>query len=65
MEDTNDKNSLVRKAAQLLNPKIKKYKFKEVNNILESEFPIDEPITDTNMSAICLATTLLDNDAEK
>ena len=39
----------------MLNPKIKKYKMTEIKNILSSEYPIDEPITDTKMSALCLA----------
>jgi len=41
-------------------PKIKKYKFAEVKNILKSEYPTDEPITDTNMSALCFACALPD-----
>ena len=52
---------LIRRAAIVLNPKIKKYKFKEVKNILDSEYPVDEPITDTQMSALCLACSLSDS----
>ncbi len=49
---------LIRKAAQVINPKIKKYKMIEVKNILSSEFPVDEPITDTTMSSLCMACSL-------
>ncbi len=48
-----------------MNPKIKKYKFQEVQNILECEYPIDEPVTDTKMSALCLASALPDDDSLK
>ena len=41
--------------------KIKKYKLKDIYNILSSEYPIDEPITDTKMSPFSLACTLDDS----
>ena len=53
-------HDLVRKAAQVINPKIKKYKLPEVKNILQSEYPVDEPVTDTKMSALSLACSLTD-----
>ena len=60
-EGENSNAGLVRRAAIVLNPRIKKYKLKDVSNILESEeFPVDEPITDTHMSALCLACSLAD-----
>ena len=59
MEENN--SELIRRAAMVLNPKMKKYKFNEVSKILESEeYPNDEPITDTHMSALCLACSLPD-----
>ena len=61
MEPDNNQDELIKKAAQVLNPKIKKYKFNEVNNILKSEFPTDYPITDTKMSPLSHACALLDN----
>ena len=57
--------NLIRKAAQVINPKIKKYKFDEVENILKSEFPVDEFVTDTLMSSLCLACSLPDNTEDK
>ena len=60
-----DNSSLIRRAAQVINPKIKKYKFIEVKNILCSEFPTDEPITDTMMSSLSLACSLSDNHPQK
>ena len=48
-----------------MNPKIKKYKFTEVKNIIDCEYPIDEPVTDTKMSALCLASTLPDEGSMK
>lgn len=46
----------------MLNPKIKKYKFVEVKNIMECEYPIDTEVTDTKMSALGLACSLNDSD---
>tara|TARA_B110000238_G_scaffold141552_1_gene152749 strand:+ start:211 stop:393 length:183 start_codon:yes stop_codon:yes gene_type:complete len=46
----------------VLNPKIKKYKFVEVKNIMECEYPIDTEVTDTKMSALGLACSLNDSD---
>ena len=60
-EDAEETQQLIRKAAIVLNPKIKKYKFDEVQNILECEFPIDTEVTDTKMSALSLACTLQDD----
>ena len=54
-------NELVKKAAQVINPKIKKYKFDEVNNILSSEFPIDTPVTDTYMPSMSHSASLVNN----
>ena len=42
----------------MLNPKIKKYKFDGVEEILNSEYPIDFSVTDTQMSAFSLACSL-------
>ena len=49
---------LIAKAAIVLNPNIKRYKYDKINEILNSEFPIDYPITDTQMSALSLACSL-------
>ena len=56
--------NLVRKAAIVLNPKIKKYRFDEIKNILECEYPIDTNVTDTKMSALGLSCTLQDDSDE-
>ena len=46
----------MRKAALKLNGQIKNYKFKYVEMIIKSnDYPIDEPVTDTKMSALSLA----------
>ena len=65
MEGENNQNEidpemieLINKAAIVLNPNIKRYKYDKINEILNSEFPIDHPITDTKMSALCLACSL-------
>ena len=42
--------------------KIKKYRFDEIKNILECEYPIDTDVTDTKMSALGLTCTLQDRD---
>jgi hypothetical protein len=49
---------LINKAAIVLNPNIKRYKYDKINEILNSEFPVDYPITDTRMSALSLACSL-------
>ena len=49
------------RAAQAINPKIKKYNFDSINNILGSEFPVDYPVTDSQMSALSLACSLSDH----
>ena len=50
----------------VLSAKIKKHKVKEVQDVLNSEFPVDYPITDTRMSALSFACSLTEkNDAEK
>ena len=49
------------RASSVLYLKIKKYKLKDAYNILSSEFPIDEPITDTKMSSLSVACTLDDS----
>ena len=64
MEDSKEQD-LVKRAAQVLNPKIKKYKLQEIQNILSSEFPVDQPVTDTKMSSLCLASSLSDNTPQK
>ena len=40
-------NDLIQQAAIRINPKIKAYKYEEVNTILNSEFPIDTHVTDS------------------
>ena len=52
------------RAALVLNPKIKKYKLKEVQNIISSEYPIDTILTDTKMSGLCLACSYVPKDGE-
>ena len=49
MEQSDDQEmqSLMRKAAIVLNPKIKRYKIEEVSQILNSDYEIDFPVTDT------------------
>ena len=55
----NDGGGLVRKAALKLNGQIKKYKFENCEMILSSnDYPVDEPVTDTKMSALCLACSI-------
>lgn len=49
------------RAAIHINPKIKGYKFDEVNEILNSEFPIDTSVTDTNITPFGLACARLDD----
>ena len=53
-------DSLIRKAAIVINPKIKRYQLDGVKQILNSEYPVDFPVTDTNMSALSLACSLSD-----
>jgi hypothetical protein len=38
--------------------KIKKQKLKEVQEILSSEFPVDYPVTDTNLSSLSYACSI-------
>ena len=53
-----DLQELIRKAAIMLNPSIKRYKYDKINEILNSEFPPDFPIGDTEMSSLCLACSM-------
>ena len=57
-EEDNQINDLVKKAAIVINPKIKRYKYAEIDDILNSEFPIDYPVTDTRMPCLSLACSL-------
>ena len=57
-EEDNQINDLVKKAAIVINPKIKRYKYNEIDEILNSEFPIDYPVTDTSMPSLSLACSL-------
>ena len=57
-EEDSEINDLVKKAAIVINPKIKRYKFGEIDEILNSEFPIDYPVTDTRMPCLSLACSL-------
>ena len=50
--------ALVKKAAVILPLKIKKQKLKEVHEILSSEFPVDFPVTDTNLSSLSYACSI-------
>ena len=52
---------LIKKAAIVISPKIKRFKHQEVEEILDSEFPINTPVTDTQMSSISLTCSLPDN----
>ena len=54
-------NYLIRKAGIVLNTKIKQYKIHEVDEILQTEYPINHTVTDTNMSALSLICSLPDN----
>ena len=56
-----DELKLIKKAAQLLNPKIISYSYEQVAKIMNSEFPVDYPITNTNMSAFQMACSMPDN----
>ena len=38
---------LINRAAIVLNPNIKRYRYDKITEILNSEFPVDHPITDT------------------
>ena len=54
--DGGEGNQLVRKAALRLNGLIKKNKFEACEMILSSsDYPIDEPLTDTKINALSLA----------
>ena len=53
---------LIDKAAMVLSAKIKKHKVPEVSDVLNSEFPVDYPITDTRMSALSFTCSLTEND---
>jgi hypothetical protein len=56
---------LIQKAAIYLYPKIKTYQIPEVNEVLESEeYPIDYPITDTNISAFGFGCSRIDSTPE-
>ena len=44
----------------MINAKIKRYKTDEVNEILNSEFPIDFVINDIGMSKLSMACSLHD-----
>ena len=62
MESAEEIANLVKKAAIVLNSKIRSYKHEDISNILNSgEFPIDTAVTDTKMSALGLACTLTDD----
>lgn len=50
---------IFRAAAYLFNY-IKHYQFDGINEILNSEFPIDFSITDTDMSALSMTCTMPD-----
>ena len=56
---------LITKAAMVLSAKIKKHKVKEVQDVLNSEFPVDHGITDTRMSALCFACSMPEKDANE
>ena len=52
----------IRRAGLVLYGKIKNYKFTEVNGIINTpDYPIDWPMTDTQMSAFQYACCLPDN----
>ena len=66
MVDNNaDLNKLIQKAAMVLSTKIKREKIDEVQNVLNSEFPVDYPITDTGMSALSFACSMTENDNQE
>ena len=56
---------LVEKAATVLPAKVKKHKVSEVGEIIQSEFPIDFPITDTGMTVLIVACSLASENSEK
>ena len=56
--------ALIRKAAIVLNQKTRTYQFDEIDTILNSEFPIDTAVTDTEMNVLGLACSLNDNDED-
>ena len=58
IQNENFDPELIKKAALVINPKIKRYKYDEVDEILNSEFPIDYPITDSRMPCLSLACSL-------
>ena len=59
-------NKLITKAAMVLSTKIMKHRVDQVKDVLNSEFPVDHPITDTGMSALSFACTLTeDTDNER
>ena len=51
---------ILKKAALHLNKYIKEYDFDKINEILKTEFPIDYPITDINMSVLSVICTMRD-----
>ena len=58
MEKSSAPADLVKKAGQIIFLKIKKYNFAEVEKILNSDYPVDHPVTDTQMSSFSFACSL-------
>ena len=61
-ELTPELQALVKKAATVLPAKINKNKCEDVDGIIQSEFPIDYPITDTGMTVLIVACSYTNND---
>ena len=65
-QEPDAETQLLKSAAILLNPKIKTYKFEGIDEILNSdEFPIDFPVTDTQMSSFSYACTFPDGTPQR
>ena len=58
MEASNPSPDLAKKAAQIIFSRIKKYNFAEIEKILSSDYPVDHPVTDTQMSSFSFACSL-------
>lgn len=62
MVDQTNFQNLIRRAALVLFQRVRQYNFEEVNRILNSEYPIGTPVTDTDMDVFSLACSLPDHD---
>ena len=55
---------LIQKAAAIMPDKIRKAQVDKVRDIIQSEFPVDQPITDTGMTTLTVACSVLLGDGK-